>query len=624
VGSRISQTVAGAYRPSASLRNVGATAWWALGLTWHTSRALTIGIVGTTLGRSVLPVALALTLRSLVNAGVGALGSGQGFAAVWVWSAIGCALGIAHALASLAARFFARRLRDELNLNITLAILTHANDLDVAVFQDPGVSDVVDRAQHNAAGHFAQFVTSGLAAFTNVLQAGSLVLLLVAIEPLVAPALIIMGVPYLWFHLRTSRLQYSSEHSRATARRWTRYFLTRLTQPDSLAEVKLLGLGPLLVDRCRSVVAELQAGDRALHWRRLVGGFVFAAFSTVVSYALFIRLLSRTTGGSFTPGDVAMFGGAVLRLGSMLEDTTLAISGSMEEVLHISALRAFFGLKPSASTGNRPVPAALRGEIELRNVSFTYPGVREPALSDISLRIRPGETVAFAGENGAGKTTLVKVIARLYDPDQGQILLDGIDLREFDLPALHRAIAFVLQGSGRYEATVAENIAYGDWRRLIGDRAHLKQAARLADVDDMIEALPQGYETLVGRMFGQYDLSAGQWQRIALARAFVRDAALLILDEPSSSLDARAEYQLVSRFRELASGRTTILISHQLSTVSLADRIIVLDRGRVVEEGTHQELLALTGHYATLYDLYQRQQRRRELPGRGEIADPTR
>ena len=612
MASRIPPTAAGAYRPSTSFRNVGATARWALGLTWHTSRALTIGIVVTTLGRSVLPVALALTLRSLVNAGVGALGSGQGFAAVWVWSALGCVLGIAHALASLAARFFARRLRDELNLNITLAILTHAKDLDVAVFQDPGVSDIVDRTQHNAASHFAQFVTSGLAAFTNVVQAGSLVVLLVVIEPLVAPALLIMGAPYLWFQLRTSRLQYGSEHSRATARRWTRYFVTRLTQPDILAEVKLLGLAPLLIDRFRAVVVELREGERALHWRRLVGGFVFAAFSTVVSYALFVRLLSRTAGGSFTPGDVAMFGGAVLRLGSMLEDTTLAISGSMEEILHISALRAFFGLKPSASTGGRPVPAALRGEIELRNVSFTYPGVREPALSDISLRIRAGETVAFAGENGAGKTTLVKVIARLYDPDQGQVLLDGIDLRELDLSALHRRIAFLLQDSGRYEATVGENIAYGDWRRLIGDRPRLKQLARLAAADDMIEAMPRGYETLVGQMFGEYDLSGGQWQRIALARAFARDATLLILDEPSARLDARAEYELVNRFRELASGRTTILISHRMSTVSLADRIIVLDRGRVVEEGTHQELLALTGHYATLYDLYQRQQRRQE------------
>jgi len=611
VGSRIPPTPAGAHRPSTNLRSVGATAWWALGLTWRTSRALTIGIVGTTIGRSVLPVTLALTLRSLVNAGVGVLESGQGFAAVWAWSALGCALGIAHALASLGARFFARRLRDELTLNITLAILTHAKDLDVAVFEDPAVSDIVDRAQHNAGAHFAQFVTGGLAAFTSVAQAGSLVLLLVAIEPLVAPALVIMGVPYLWFQLRTSRLEYGREHSRATSRRWMRYFLTRLTQPDSLAEVKLLGLAPLLIERFRSVFAEFRDGDRVLHRRRLLGSFVFAAFSTVVSYALFIRLLSRMAGGSFTPGDVAMFGGAVLRLGSMLEDTTLAISGSMEEIFHISALRAFFSLKPSVPAGDRPVPAVLRGEIELRSVSFTYPGVRDPALSDISLRIRAGETIALAGENGAGKTTLVKVIARLYEPDQGQILLDGIDVREFDLPALHRRIAFLLQDAGRFEATVGENIAYGDWQRLIGDRTRLKHLAGLAGVDDMIEALPRGYETVVGRMFGEYDLSGGQWQRIALARAFARDAAILILDEPSSRLDARAEYRLVSRFRELASGRTTILISHRLSTVSLADRIIVLDRGRVVEEGTHEELLTLTGRYATLYDLYQRQQRQR-------------
>jgi ATP-binding cassette subfamily B protein len=215
--------------------------------------------------------------------------------------------------------------------------------------------------------------------------------------------------------------------------------------------------------------------------------------------------------------------------------------------------------------------------------------------------------VALVGENGAGKSTVAKLISRLYDPDRGRILFDGIDLRAWDLDHLYHQISCVFQNYGRYEATVAENIAFGDWGAMLGDRARIEAVARLANVDDMVRAMPQGYDTLIGRMFGDYDLSGGQWQRLAVARAFARDAALLILDEPTSNLDARAEYDVFSRFRELAHGRTTVLISHRFSTVRMADRILVLAAGRIVESGTHKALIARGGHYASLYELHRRQ-----------------
>jgi ABC-type multidrug transport system fused ATPase/permease subunit len=240
-------------------------------------------------------------------------------------------------------------------------------------------------------------------------------------------------------------------------------------------------------------------------------------------------------------------------------------------------------------------------------VTFTYSGPNEPALKDISLYIKPGETVALVGENGAGKTTLVKLIARLYDPDEGSILFDGVDVKELSLVSLHSKISFVFQTFGRYEATVGENIAYGDLRKVMDDTEKIEQIARLAGVHNMIQAMPQGYNTMLGRIFGEYNPSEGQWQQIALARAFARHAVLLILDEPTSNLDARSEYELFSRFQEVAQGRTTILISHRFSTVSMADRILVMDKGQIVEQGTHQGLITQGGHYASLYRLHLRQ-----------------
>jgi ATP-binding cassette subfamily B protein len=516
-------------------------------------------------------------------------------------------LTIVEAVSQRANRLFSGRLHDDLNLRITSDILTHAAELDVACFEDPHVREIIDRAQQDAAGHFSKFVQDTLVASTNVVQTVSLIGILMSIEPLIVLVLGPFAFPYLLFQWRLAKKHYSTEHFRATKRRWTSYFASRLMSQQSVAEVKLLDLAPLLIEKFRSLMAEFRDQDRKTYLRSFAGGSVFAVLTTVAFYAIFTWIVMRALRGALTIGDLAIFAGVTSRLRTTLEKAILAISSAMEQTLHISNLIQFLAVRPHIAVSAGAVPSTTRGEIELKNVSFTYPGSRDPALSGVSLHINPGETVALVGENGAGKTTLVKLIARLYDPDDGSITLEGLDLRELSLVYLQSQISFVFQGFGRYEATAADNIAYGDWRRMLYNRELVERIALLADVHDMIKDMPQGYDTMLGRMFGEYDLSGGQWQKIAVARAFARDASLLILDEPTSNLDVRAEYELFCRFRDLTRGRTTILISHRFSTVSMADRIIVMERGRIVESGTHHDLLAQAGTYASLYNLHQRQ-----------------
>jgi ATP-binding cassette subfamily B protein len=592
---------------AATVQELLSGARWALRVGWSTSAPLMLGAVGLAVVRGAVPAALALTARGLVNATMAGLHGDSGLSGLAIWLVLGFALTVIDGVARLANNLVGQRFRDDLNFSLTSDILQHAATLDVAFFEDARSQDVLQRAKDNPAERVARFITELVGVLSNGVQVVSLLALLAVIEPLILLVLVPFTLPYLRFQWRLATRQHALERSRTTKRRWTNYFVSTLTGRASVGEVRILGLAPLLIDRFRALMAEFRDQDRRLYIHGFTGSSVFVAVTTGAIYAMFVRVAYRVLNGKLTIGDLAIFGGATTRLRNTLESLIYSVSTAMEQTLYIANVMEFLAVRPSPAGTAGVTPAARRAEIELRDVRFTYPGSPQPALDGISLHILPGETVALVGENGAGKTTLVKLIARLYDPDQGCILFDGVDLRELSPEFLHAELAFVFQGFGHYEATAADNIAYGDWRRLLHDREAVQRIAEQAGVDAMLRALPNGYDTMLGRMFGDHDPSGGQWQKIAVARAFARNASLLIFDEPTSNLDARAEYELFCRFRDLAKGRTTIIVSHRFSTVSMANRILVMDRGHIIESGTHEELLACAGSYADLYELHRRQ-----------------
>lgn len=594
------------------LREVLADGGWALRFTARVAPAPAVLLTASELVKSLVPAGLTLAFGGLVDAASAATAAaGKGPDAdprrllLWVGAALG--LSVLGGLTKIAERHAGRRLLDELEVCLTGDLLEHAASLDVACFEDPATLDLLERARREPATSFHLFLLNALHVLGDGLQGLTLAAVLAVVEPWLLVPLALLAAPYGLFQWRIAARRYGQETRYTTRRRWSQYFVQLLTRAPGVTEIRLLDLGPLLLERFRSVASQFRDESSRLLWRTSLVGAAFVVLSSAALFSVLAHLGLRVLAGQATVGSLVVFAGAAARLRAVVEETLSYLGSALERALFVRNLRAFLALRPRLSPGGgRPVAATGAAEVELRGVTFTYPGSPKPALKEVSLHLRPGETVALVGENGAGKTTLVRLIARIYDVDSGSVLFGGTDVRELDAAELRKNVAWVLQDFLRFEATAEENLAFGDWRRLLGRRAEVEELARRTGVAGLVESLPEGYGTWLGSLFGRQDLSAGQWQRLAIARALARPAPLLVLDEPTASLDVRAEEELFRRFRELAAGRTAILVSHRFSTVAMADRVVVLSEGRIAESGPHEELLARGGLYAELYRLSER------------------
>ena len=377
---------------------------------------------------------------------------------------------------------------------------------------------------------------------------------------------------------------------------------------ELIPEVKIDNLPPYLERRYTEILHEFDDEERTILIKYDVIGDTF--FEFVFAFGMYLILAYaglRVVAGNLLIGDLIVFARTATQLQNFMKNGSSIVNTMAQDALYVTDWYKFMSAKSNLENLGENKLDHVHGRIDIRNATFAYPGSVETTLKNVSFVIEAGETVALVGANGAGKSTLAKVIARFSPLDRGSICLDGQDISEIELNQYYNQIAYVPQYFNRFEASAADNIAFGDWERLINNRAEIQSIAERTGIHELIMQMPNGYDTMLGRRFGTYDLSGGQWQKIAIARALGRNTPIVILDEPTSSLDAQSEYEIFSHFREMAQGRTTILISHRFSTISMADRIIVMHQGQIVENGTHAELVAANGYYATMYNLYAQQ-----------------
>ena len=580
----------------------------ALRLVWATNPTLLAWLAGLTLLAGLLPAGIAWFGARIVD-GVVAAAADPAHAIAPVLRLVAGEGVLVAALAGVARglSFCQALLRAQLGQRVNVLILEKALTLELAQFEDSEFYDKLTRARREASSRPLSLVMRTLGLGQNLIALAGYAALLLRFSPWSVGVLLLAGLPAFVAEAKFSGDAFRLFRWRSPETRMQVYLETVLAREDHAKEVKLFGLGPRLLQRYRDIFTRLYREDRALSVRRDSWGFVLGLLGTATLYGAYVWTVLKAVGGAISIGSMTMYL-LLFRQGQQAVSAILsAIGGMYEDNLYLSTLYDYLDTPVSAHGGTaRRGPDPADG-VRFEHVSFRYPGSEAPALQDVSLHLAPGSSLALVGENGSGKTTLIKLLAGLYPPDAGRITLDGLDVGAYEPDALRARIGVIFQDFARYQLLVGENVGAGDEAHF-EDEARWRTAAAKGRAADFIEQLPRGYQTQLGKWFRDgREISGGQWQKVALSRAFMRTHAdVLVLDEPTAAMDARAEAEVFEHFRQLARDRITILISHRFSTVRMADQIAVLDQGRIIERGSHVELMARGGHYAQLFSLQAR------------------
>ncbi len=576
----------------------------ALVLVWTTSRALTIGLALGALLAGLLPGAIAWVGKLLVDAVVAATQHGGSRDDVLRWVLVEAGLVVAMAAVQRTLGILRSLLRAQLGNRVNVMILEKALQLELTHFEDAELYDRMTRARREASSRPLSLVVSTFDAVQATISLVSYAALLAVFSPIAVAVLIAAGLPSFIAEAKFAGDAFRLFRWRTPETREQIYLETVLAREDHVKEVKLFGLGRRFLDRYKAIFDKLYAEDRKLTLRRGLWGLGLGVVGTAAFYGAYVWIALAAVDGELTLGAMTMYVVVFKQGQGALTQLLGDIGGMYEDNLYLSSLYELLD-EPVAAAGGTADHGPDPGDgLRFEDVSFTYPGGEQPALSHVSVHVPPGSKLAIVGDNGSGKTTLVKLLARLYEPTEGRITLEGLDLRQWDPQALRRKIGVIFQDFVRYQLKVGENVGAGD-DRAYDDRDRWREASDKGLATPFIEPMSKGFDTQLGKWFRDgRELSGGQWQKIALSRAFMRkEASILVLDEPTSAIDADAEAKIFERFRELTADQIAIVISHRFSTVRMADTILVLDGGHVVERGSHDELVALGGRYATLFAL---------------------
>jgi ATP-binding cassette subfamily B protein len=581
----------------------------ALDLVWTTSRPLTVAFALLTLVAGTLPAAVAYVGALIVDAVVAAIQADEVARAALTRNALLLVVAEALLVATIAG---AQRgislcqslLRAQLSQRVNVMILEKALTLELAHFENSDFYDKLTRARREASSRPLSLVMRTFGLGQNAVSLMSFGTLLFSFSPWAVLLLLLAGLPAFLAEAKFSGQAFRLFLWRSPETRMQLYLETVLAREDHVKEVKLFGLGPLFLERYRDIFRRLYKEDRDLTIRRDTWGFFLGLVATTTLYGAYAWIALSAIASRITLGQMTMYLMLFRQGQSAVSAILSAVGGMYEDNLYLSALYEYLETPVDDRMG-----AAIRGPrpddgIRFENVSFSYPDSEQPTLVDVNLHIKPGESLALVGENGSGKTTLIKLLTRLYLPTAGRITLDGLDLREWAEAALHDRIGVIFQDFTRYQLMLGENIGAGDVRHF-EDEERWREAGEKGLAAPIVDTLPEGYRTPLGKWFNDgRELSGGQWQKIALSRAFMRSRAdILVLDEPTAAMDAGAEATIFEHFRTLTKGRIAILISHRFSTVRMADQIVVLQNGRIIERGSHDDLMRMNGHYANLFSL---------------------